>query len=98
MRTTSATTRGAVIGALALGFLLVPNHRNATVAFAQGQAADQQSESAAIDRMMRAYADAYGRGDTAAIVQHYYNAPLMLNFPSGVKVLSTETEVERYYV
>src|SRR5713226_1959933 len=93
MRTSLTIIVAAVVGAVALSFLLIPSDRSAAVAFAQGQSMDQQTEMAAIDRTMRSYYDAFSHGDAAASAQQF-SAPSMFMTPQGAASRATIAQIE----
>ncbi len=62
----------------------------------QGQAAEQESEKAAIDRAYRSYTDAFIAGDLSTIMKYCSN-PLVVVSQKEVRVLPTAADVETFY-
>jgi ketosteroid isomerase-like protein len=62
----------------------------------QGQAVEQESEKAEVDRTFRSYSDAFSRGDLSAIVKYCSN-PLVIVSQKEVRVLPTAADVETFY-
>jgi ketosteroid isomerase-like protein len=61
-----------------------------------GQAVEQESEKAEVDRTFRSYSDAFSRGDLPAIVK-YCSTPLVIVSQQEVRVLPTAADVETSY-
>jgi ketosteroid isomerase-like protein len=59
----------------------------------QGQAVEQESEKAAIDRAYRSYVDAFIAGDLSTIMK-YCSTPLVVVRQQEVRVLATAADVE----
>jgi len=62
----------------------------------QGQAVEQESEKAAIDRAYRSYVDAFIAGDLSTIMK-YCSTPLVVVRQQEVRVLATAADVETFY-
>jgi ketosteroid isomerase-like protein len=62
----------------------------------QGQAVEQESERAEVDRTFRSYSDAFSSGDLSAVVK-YCNNPLVVVSQQEVRVLPTAADVETFY-
>jgi ketosteroid isomerase-like protein len=62
----------------------------------QGQAVEEESEKAEVDRTFRSYADALSRGDLSGIVKYCSN-PLVVVSQHDVTVLPTAAEIETFY-